>query len=193
MILVLCLGSGTVQHELLDVETFQAFKMRLSSHLHTEERDTQTILDWLDRLLGQGLRLLREAQDAEANAVSEATEFQTQLMRSSLAAQSEVQLHQDTIHQLHASTKEQAMELEEARQRLQQAAASAQNLAGTLATQECEILKLREALQKVAANKSNVSVPVSAQFHLMDRSEAVQSQESEKQVCPLLLMVLPYL
>lgn len=129
--------------------------MRLSSTAVFTETDTQNVLSRLDELLVFGLRALREAQDCEAAALRSSSEVQAQMTSSILSAQSVMQNQQYEIQLLKESNKQQHEELEVARHRLQQAAASAESLASTLAAQECEILRLQGASQKLVGKKSD--------------------------------------
>lgn len=153
--------------------------MRLSSSVVFNDSDTQDIMSWLDALLGYGLRALSEAQDCEAAALRKSTEVQAQMNSSILAAQSVMQTQQYEIQHLKESNKQQDVELEVGRQRLQQAAASAQNLASTLSVQECEILGLQEALQKLVGKNSDLSKPHGALMSQKSQTDAPHPQVLE--------------
>lgn len=148
----------------LNVETFHALKMRLSSSRHVEASDVDELLSCLDSLLGCGLCALSQARDDQASAKLEAANALAEMTANLLAAQSQVQLHQYTIDNLKAEKIGRDIELHEARERLAQAANSAQNLAGTLASQESEIVSLQDALKASASRTEELWPPATSEM-----------------------------
>eukprot|EP00892_Ulva_mutabilis_P009839 jgi/Ulvmu1/7227/UM035_0013.1 len=146
--------SSTGLHALQDTGTYHALKVKVTAALAHDANDTNAIISWLDFLIEHGLRALHEAQHAHADAVLQAAEAKAEMQRFALMNLTETQSTHDTTLGLQADLKERNIELKDARNRLNQAATSAQKLAVTLAEQESTISRLQQAVSNATTQDS---------------------------------------
>lgn len=155
--------------------------MKLRSTLRLCEAETCQVLSWLDEVLERGTQALQRAQGSQAAATREIEEMRAEAVRSSLAAQADMQDHKRTIQCLQQDIMDRDQELVDARARLGKAAVSAENLAETLAEQECEIFRLQAALKRDQEEHQ-----LQYQHHESAKSELIQmewSPQGLKKVC----------